>query len=165
MKTPKKAPAGAWTSLLGWVILCETAGIVGSVFTASSIPTWYQTLQKPFFNPPSWLFGPVWVTLYLLMGIAAYRISRLGIKKAEVRNAIGFFLVNLFLNAIWSPVFFGEQNIALAFVIIGAIWVTLIVTIFRYERLDPKSAYLLVPYLAWVSFATVLNYNFWLLNP
>ena len=154
-----------WGKLVGWIMLCEAAGIAGSLFTASSIPTWFQTLQKPVFNPPSWLFGPVWVTLYLLMGIAAYRITSLGLKKTGVKRAIGLFLGNLLLNALWSPMFFGARDIALAFIIIAAIWLTLIIVIFRYQELDKPAAYMMLPYLAWVSFATVLNYNFWLLNP
>ncbi len=154
-----------WSHLLGWVILCEAAGIIGSVFTFSAIPTWYQTLTKPVFNPPSWLFGPVWVTLYALMGVAAYRVSRLGMKRGAVKSAVVMFLIHLALNALWSPIFFGARQIPLGFVTIVAIWLTLIVTISRYQKLDIKSAYLLLPYLAWVSFATVLNYNLWLLNP
>lgn len=164
-RSQKKHAPIHWASLLGWIALCEGAGIVGSVFTVSSIPTWYQALQKPVFNPPNWIFGPVWVTLYFLMGIAAYRIVSLGLKKPGVKQAIGLFLINLALNAVWSPVFFGARQIAPAFVIIAAIWITLIIVIFRYQELDKKSAYLLVPYLIWVSFATVLNYHLWLLNP
>lgn len=150
--------------LAGWIFLCEAVGIAGSLFTASSVSSWYPTLQKPVFSPPNWIFGPVWVTLYALMGIAAYRISGLGTKRKEVRNAIGLFLVNLFFNAIWSPVFFGARNIPLAFIIIAAMWVSLIGVIFRYQNLDKPSAYLVLPYFLWVSFAMVLNYHLWLLN-
>lgn len=165
---PKKVKQKSVTyqpiSILLWIILCEAVGIAGSLFTASSISSWYPTLQKPVFSPPNWIFGPVWVTLYALMGIAAYRISGLGTKRKEVRNAIGLFLVNLFLNAIWSPVFFGARNIPLAFIIIAAMWVTLIGVVLRYQDLDKTSAYLMLPYFLWVSFAMVLNYHLWLLN-
>jgi len=163
-KQKKQTPLN-WGLLVGWIVLCEAAGIVGSLFTVSSIPTWYQTLQKPIFNPPNWIFGPVWVTLYFLMGIAAYRVFSLGLKKPGVKRALGLFLTNLALNAVWSPVFFGAQQIALGFIIIAAIWLTLVVVIFRYQELDKPSAYLLLPYLVWVSFATVLNYHLWILNP
>lgn len=151
--------------LFGWILLCELVGITGVFFTTPAIPTWYATLVKPAFSPPNWLFGPVWTTLYALMGIAVYRIWRLGTKRKGVREALTWFFVNLTLNAIWSPIFFGAQQIAAAFVVISAIWVTIIILIVRYHKLDTVSAYLLVPYLLWVSFATVLNYNLWLLNP
>ena len=154
-----------WGALIGWIVLCEAAGIIGSLFTVSSIPTWYASLVKPSFSPPNWLFGPVWTILYTLMGIAAYRIWRLGMSKKTVRSALFLFLFHLVLNAIWSIIFFGGQNIPLGFVDIAALWVTIIVLIFRFCTLDQISAYLLLPYLAWVSFATVLNYNLWLLNP
>lgn len=150
--------------LSSWILLCEFVGIAGSLFTAASVRSWYPTLQKPVFSPPNWIFGPVWVTLYALMGIAAYRISGLGTKRKEVQNAIGLFLVNLFFNAIWSPVFFGARNILLAFIIIAVMWVSLIGVIFRYQNLDKPSAYLMLPYFLWVSFAMVLNYHLWLLN-
>ena len=163
-KVSVKKPAFAWLPLLGWIALCEAAGIIGSFFTVQAIPTWYAVLVKPSFSPPNWLFGPVWTMLYMLMGIAAYRVWRLGTNKPAVKAAVSLFLVHLFFNAIWSILFFGAKNIPLAFVDISIIWVTLIVLIFRFKKLDRTSAYLLLPYLAWVSFATVLNYSYWLLN-
>lgn len=153
-----------WGELISWIIFFESAGIIGALFTFQSIPTWYASLVKPSFNPPSWIFGPVWTLLYALMGIAAYRVSRLGMRHKPVRIAVLFFLGHLVLNAVWSIIFFGGQNIPMGFVDIGAIWITLIIVIFRFQDLDRVSAYLLLPYLAWVSFATVLNYNLWLLN-
>lgn len=158
-------PSSSFFSVIGWIVVCELAGIVGSVFTIQSIPTWYQTLTKPVFNPPNWIFGPVWTTLYALMGISVYRIWRLGMRREKVRDAVVLFCMHLALNAIWSPVFFGARNIPLAFAIIAIMWLTLIALIFRFERLDKQSAYLLTPYLAWISFAMVLNYNLWILNP
>lgn len=151
--------------LFGWILLCELAGITGVFFTTPAIPTWYASLVKPSFSPPNWIFGPVWTLLYALMGVAVYRIWRLGTKRKGVRQALMWFFINLTLNALWSPIFFGAQQIAAAFIIISAIWVTIIILIVRYHKLDTVSAYLLVPYLLWVSFATVLNYNLWLLNP
>lgn len=160
--TPSYPPLLA---VVSWIILCELAGIIGSVFTISAIPTWYETLVKPVFNPPNWIFGPVWTTLYALMGVSAYRIWRMGMKHKNVRDAIVLFLMHLVLNAIWSPIFFGARQIPLAFVTIAIMWLTLITLMFRFEKLDKVSAVLLAPYLAWVSFAMVLNYNLWILNP
>jgi len=152
-------------ALVGWILLCELAGIVGSLFTISAIPTWFATLTKPVFSPPNWIFGPVWTLLYLLMGVSAYRVWRLGVRKSSVRNAMILFGIQLFLNAIWSIIFFGWHNIPFAFIDIAALWLTIIYLILRFHKLDEPSAYLMMPYLVWVSFATVLNYNFWLLNP
>lgn len=157
--------SSSFFSVVGWIVLCELAGIVGSVFSVSSIPTWYQTLSKPVFNPPNWVFGPVWTTLYALMGISVYRIWRMGMKKEAVRHAVYLFLMHLGLNAIWSPIFFGARQIPLAFVTIAIMWLTLITVMFRFEKLDKLSALLLAPYLAWISFAMVLNYHLWILNP
>jgi benzodiazapine receptor len=154
-----------WRSLVFWIVLCELAGIVGSVFTATAIPTWYQTLTRPSFSPPNWLFGPVWITLYLLMGIAIALVRQRKNMKGAVQSATTLFVVHLAANAVWSPIFFGAKNIPLAFINIGFIWVSLILLIFRFYAIEKKSAYLLLPYLAWISFATVLNYHFWLLNP
>ncbi len=158
-------PHISFFSAVGWVFVCEFAGVVGSIFTVGSIPTWYQTLVKPSFNPPNWIFGPVWTTLYALMGISVYRIWRLGMHREKVRDAVVLFCMHLVLNAVWSPVFFGARNIPIAFAIIAIMWLTLIALIFRFERLDKVSAYMLTPYLAWISFAMILNYNLWILNP
>lgn len=154
-----------WLALSGWIVLCELVGIIGGLLTASAIPTWYAALAKPSFSPPNWIFGPVWTMLYVLMGVAVYRVFRLGMNKSAVRSAVFLFLFQLTLNAIWSLIFFGGQNIPLGFVDIAALWITIIVLVFRFCALDGVSAYLLMPYLGWVSFATVLNYNLWLLNP
>ncbi len=154
-----------WQSFIFWIALCELAGILGAPFTVSSIPTWYQLLNRPSFSPPNWLFGPVWTTLYLLMGIAIALIRGQEKKNGAVQKTTRFFLIHLAANAVWSPIFFGAKNIPLAFAVIGFVWVTLIMLIFRLYAIEKKSSYLLLPYLAWVSFATVLNYHIWLLNP
>jgi len=154
-----------WQSFVFWIVLCELAGVLGSVFTVTAIPTWYQTLTRPSFSPPNWIFGPVWTTLYLLMGVAIALVRQRKNRKGSVQSATTLFVVHLFANALWSPLFFGAKNIPLAFVVIGFIWVSLILLIFRFYAIEKKSAYLLLPYLAWISFATVLNYHFWLLNP
>ena len=142
----------------------ELAGIIGSVFTVSSIQSWYTTLTKPALNPPSWVFGPVWTTLYALMGIAAYLIWKQGWRKREVKIALGVFGVQLFLNAMWSIMFFGQQNPGLALINIVLLWLTIIWTMVVFSNISKPAMYLLVPYILWVSFATYLNYAIWILN-
>ncbi len=164
LNSSKRMPV-RWVDLISWIAFCESAGIIGALFTVSSIPTWYTAITKPSFNPPSWIFSPVWIVLYALMGIAAYRVSRLGMKNKPVRNAVFLFLIHLVFNTLWSIIFFGGRNIPLGFVDISIIWVLVIFLTLRFHDLDRVSSYLMLPYLAWVSFATVLNYNIWLLNP
>lgn len=146
------------------IFICQLAGIIGSLFTFSAIPTWYATLNKPTFSPPNWLFGTVWTTLYLLMGISLYRVWISKTKKKEKMEGVVFFIIQLVLNALWSILFFGMQNPALAFVEIIFMWLFIVVTIFRFEKVDKLAAYLLVPYLLWVSFASILNFSIWQLN-
>lgn len=139
------------------VIGCELVGILGTLFTISAIPSWYSTLNKPFFAPPNWIFGPVWTLLYLLMGLAFYLIWKQGWQKKKVKTAGMFFLAQLALNFIWSPVFFGMKAPLLGLIVIVAMWVLILKTIIMFYRLSKMAAYLLVPYLLWVSFATLLN--------
>lgn len=153
-----------WKPLILSIAICEGAGIVGSLFTFSAIPTWYATLMKPSFSPPAWVFGPVWTTLYFLMGISLYRIWMKGVKKPIVREALFWFFVQLGLNAIWSIIFFGQKNIASAFFDIALLWIAIVITIKKFYRIDRQAAYLLVPYLLWVSIASYLNYSLLVLN-
>lgn len=146
------------------IIGCELVGIVGSIFTFSSIPSWYATLNKPSFSPPNWIFGPVWTILYFLMGVSFYFIWQQGWKKKKVRTARNYFLVQLGLNFIWSPIFFGFKSPSLALLMIVAMWVLTILTIKKFYSLSKWSAYLLVPYLFWISFATILNISIVVLN-
>ncbi len=146
------------------VIVCELVGIVGAVFTAPAIPTWYASLVKPSFTPPGWLFGPVWTTLYALMGIAAFIVWRRGLAVAGVKAALLLFVVQLLLNALWSPVFFGVHSPSGGLAIILALWVAIVATIALSAGVSKAAAVLLVPYLLWVSFATVLNFSIWRLN-
>lgn len=150
--------------LLGWIAVCELAGVIGSIFTVQAIPTWYAALQKPVFNPPNWIFGPVWTMLYALMGIAVYRVWNTGYHRPAVKSAVIFFLVHLAVNVLWSVLFFGGRNIPVAFADIAVLWVMILSLIFRFSAVDTVSGYLLVPYLGWVSFAMVLNYYLWILN-
>ncbi len=147
------------------IVACQCAGIIGSIFTTPAIPTWYAALEKPFFNPPNWLFAPAWITLYLLMGIAAFLIWRQGLGQKGVRVALVIFLVQLVLNALWSVVFFGLQSPLWGVVVILALWVAILLTIIRFFKLSTAAGALLLPYILWVSFASVLNVAIWVLNP
>jgi len=142
----------------------ELAGVIGSVFTISAIPNWYAGLVKPALNPPAWVFGPVWTTLYALMGVAAFLIWRMGWERKEVKMALGVFGIQLFLNAIWSIIFFSLHSPGWALVDIVLLWLAIVWTIAVFYKISKPAAYLLVPYLLWVSFASYLNYAIWVLN-
>lgn len=146
------------------IAVSELAGIIGSFFTVSAIPTWYAGLVKPALNPPSWVFGPVWTTLYALMGVAAFLVWRMGWEKKDVRAALGVFGVQLFLNAVWSIIFFGLHSPGWALVDIAALWLAIIWTMVVFYKISKPAAYLLVPYFLWVSFASYLNYSIWISN-
>ena len=151
--------------LLAMIAISELAGIIGSVFTAPSIPTWYATLAKPTLNPPSWVFAPVWTTLFLLMGIAAYLVwTRPNVKPRQRNIALSVFGVQLALNTLWSILFFGLQNPLAAFVEIIFLWLAILATIALFRGISRPAAWLLVPYILWVSFAAYLNFSLWRLN-
>lgn len=139
------------------VIGCELVGILGTPFTISAIPTWYATLNKPFFAPPNWLFGPAWTLLYFLMGAAFYLIWKQGWQKKKNKIAGKYFLAQLALNFIWSPIFFGLRMPLLGLIVIVAMWIMIAITMKKFYPLSKPAFYLLVPYLLWVSFATLLN--------
>ncbi len=146
------------------IVVCELAGIIGSIFTASAIPTWYVTLAKPALNPPSWIFGPVWTTLYALMGIAVFLVWQKGIHHKHVRKAVAVFALQLVLNTMWSIVFFNFENPGWAFVNIVAMWLAIVWTMILFYKISKPAMWLLVPYILWVSFAAYLNYSIWILN-
>ncbi len=147
------------------IIGCELVGLAGTPFTLTAIPTWYATLNKPFFAPPNWLFGPAWTLLYFLMGVAIYLVWTKDVsKKSAKKQAINTFLIQLALNFIWSPVFFGLRSPELGLIIIIAMWIAILVTIKHFYKLSRTAAYLLIPYILWVSFATLLNLSIALLN-
>lgn len=153
-----------WIKLAGVVLACEAAGLLGSVFTFSQIPTWYAALNQPSFNPPSWVFGPVWTTLYALMGIALYLVWEKGIKNLKVREAVIFFAVQLTLNVAWSVIFFGLHNIPAALAEIVILWAFILATTIKFFRISRAAGWLMVPYLAWSTFATLLTYSYSILN-
>ena len=146
------------------ILICEGVGLISTPFTIAAIPTWYVTLQKPFFSPPNWVFAPVWTFLYFLMGISVYLIWEQGLKKKKVKEALKFFLLQLVLNFMWSLFFFGLHAPFLAFIEIVILWLAIFVTIKKFYPLSRLAAYLLVPYLLWVSFAAHLNFAIVLLN-
>lgn len=147
------------------VVLCVTVGYVSGLVTRDSILTWYITLKKPSFNPPNWIFAPVWSLLYIMMGIAAGRIwNQLEQEEAQVKKAMKFFVIQLALNALWSYLFFGLHNPLLAIIEIILLWLLIFETYNLFKKIDKTAGLLLLPYLAWVSFATVLNFSIWWLN-
>ncbi|MGE5465471.1 MAG: TspO/MBR family protein [Syntrophothermus sp.] len=150
--------------LLASVLLCLFAGVIGSVFTASSLENWYPLLEKPFFNPPSWLFGPVWTFLYILMGISLYIVWEKGLQDREVKIGVLIFGIQLALNTLWSFLFFGLRSPFYGFIEIIFLWIAILLTIVQFKKVSRTAAYLLVPYILWVSFAALLNYNLWVLN-
>lgn len=162
-RLPERRPLG---SLLVAIVACIAIGASGSVFTAMGLESWYQSLSKPALAPPNWVFGPVWTTLFALMGVAVWLVWReaVGPRAPEARRAIGVFGGHFVLNLAWSAVFFGLQSIVGGLVVIGMLWLTIIVTMWFFGRVDRRAAVVLVPYLLWVSFAAYLNYGFWTLN-
>lgn len=146
------------------VLICEGAGLIGSIFTRAGLNGWFQTLNKPSFNPPGWVFGPVWTVLYALMGIAAAMIWQHRDTDPEARPALRMFGVHLALNVLWSAAFFGARSPLAALINIVALWVALVATIQRFARISGRAAGLMLPYLAWTTFATVLNAAIWRLN-
>ncbi len=146
------------------ILICQLAGVIGSFFTASSVSTWYLTLNKPFFSPPGWVFSPVWITLYLMMGISLYLIWNSGLKTRQTKIAVTIFGVQLVLNSFWSILFFGFKSPLLAFVEIIFLWIAILVTTIHFYRISKHASYLLIPYLFWVSFAAVLNFSLIYLN-
>jgi tryptophan-rich sensory protein len=151
-------------SLIVAVSLSLLAGIIGSFFTFNSIQEWYQFLEKPALNPPNWVFGPVWTSLYILMGVALFLVWKKGWKDKKVKIAINIFLIQLVLNALWSILFFGLQNPLLAFMEIVILWILIVVTMEKFYHISKPAMGLLIPYLLWVSFAGYLNASIWLLN-
>lgn len=141
-------------------------GGISGYFTASGVEGWYAAANKPWFNPPNWIFAPVWTTLYILMGIALYLVWKNDTIKISAKQlAIIVFAVQLILNFFWSLIFFKLQQPGWAFAEIIAMWLAIIATILLFGKISSAAAWLLVPYICWVSFAAVLNYSIWKLNP
>jgi tryptophan-rich sensory protein len=153
-----------YLALAGFLLLCLAVSAAGGAITATSVDGWYQTLTRPPFNPPDWVFAPVWTTLYVLMAVAAWRVWRSG-PWAETRLALSAWGVQLALNLAWSFLFFGLRSLALAFLEVLVLLAAIGVTALLFRRHDGWAAVLLLPYIAWVAFAALLNGSLWLLNP
>lgn len=152
--------------LLVSILLCLSAGWVGSLLVGDTGPnTWYQSLNKSVFNPPPWVFAPVWTTLYLLMGISFYLVWRKGLRTWQVRSALILFLIQLAVNISWNFFFFRLQSPLAGFVVILLLWVLIEITLYRFSRISLPAALLLIPYWLWVTYAGLLNYAIWRLNP
>lgn len=149
--------------LAGFILVCFGAGAVGSWFTTPALGDWYAALRKPAWNPPNWVFGPVWSTLYLLMAIAAWLVWRKGGIGAP-GGALALFGAQLMLNTAWSALFFGLRSPAAALVDIAALWVAIAATIVAFSRTSPAASWIMAPYIVWVTFAGALNFAIWRLN-
>lgn len=150
--------------LIASILLCQAAGVLGIPFTMAGMRGWYQALEKPALNPPSWIFGPVWTALFLMMGLALYLVwNRTPLQKRETR-ALTWFFIQLALNVLWSFFFFYLRAPGLAFFEIVLLWLAIAVTIFHFWRISYVAGVLLLPYIFWVSFAAYLNFMLWRLN-
>jgi tryptophan-rich sensory protein len=147
-------------SILIPILIGGTAGF----FTSAAIPGWYSTLQKPSFNPPNWIFAPVWTTLYVLMGVASWLVWSSKVPTAQKQTALAVYGIQLLLNFAWSFIFFNQHALGLAFAEILLLWGSIFLTIILFARINEGAAWLLVPYISWVSFAAILNYTIWKLN-
>jgi translocator protein len=152
-----------WVSLFVWLVVCFAVAGLGARWTSAEIPTWYRTLRRPAIAPPDWIFGPVWSLLYLLMALAAWRVS-LSAASPLRSGALALFVVQLALNLAWSWIFFRKHAIRAAAIEIGILWIAIGATTLVFERVTSLAAWLMIPYLAWVSFAAVLNWAFRRLN-
>lgn len=160
---PDIGPAKDLLVLALLVGICLGIGALGGAVTAESVTTWYATLAKPSFNPPNWIFGPVWTVLYVLMAVAAWRVWRAA-DRDTARGPLAVFALQLAVNLGWSVAFFGLRNPGLAVVVILALDLLVLSTALMFRRIDRPAAWLLVPYLAWIAFATALNVTIWRLN-
>lgn len=152
-----------WVKFVVSILMCQAAGTIGSLFTSSSIPTWYATLNKPAFNPPNWIFAPVWIFLYILMGISFYLIWI----KSDVPNfgfLLSVFLFQLVLNVFWTIIFFGLKSPLYAFIEIIILWIMILICIISFYPVSKAASILLIPYILWVSLASILNFSLWRLN-
>lgn len=147
----------------GALLLTVGLGSISGIFTAGEIASWYTTLQKPSFNPPNWLFGPTWILLYLLMGISFYIIWNRPYSR-ERNTAMTLFILQFLLNFCWSFIFFKQHQLAFALGEILALWIGIVITMVWFSKLSATAVWLLVPYIVWVSFATLLTEAIWKLN-
>ncbi|MBN2135300.1 MAG: tryptophan-rich sensory protein [Acidobacteria bacterium] len=146
------------------IIICQLAGVIGSFFTISSVNSWYAGINKPSFTPPSGVFGPVWISFFILMGISLFLVWRKGLQADYVKTALIIFGIHLVLNTLWSIMFFGLKSPLLGLIEIVILWFAIVLTAFFFWKVSRPAALLLIPYFLWVSFATFLTYSIWRLN-
>ena len=146
------------------IFVCQMAGIIGSIFTTPAISTWYVTLNKPSFSPPNWLFGPVWITLFVLMGISLFLVWRKQQDTPHTNRGLILFGVQLVFNVLWSVAFFGLKSPISGLIVIVILWILILLTILQFSKISELAAVLLIPYIVWVSFAAILNLSLFLLN-
>jgi len=157
----------SWIDIVKLVVsifVCEGAGGIGAIFTTPAIPTWYAGLKKPAFTPPNSVFGPIWITLYLLMGVAVFTVWREGFDQEGVPIAFAVFWGQLVMNILWSVIFFGLRSLLGGIVIILLLWIAILVNIITFFGVSPLAGWLLIPYIIWVSIAANLNVQVWKLN-
>lgn len=146
------------------IVTCQLVGFVGSLFTGMSVSTWYSALQKPSFTPPDYVFAPVWIILYLLMGIAAFLVWKKGIETEKVKGALLLFCIHLAVNLMWTAIFFGLRSIQGGFIVIIILLLMIIALMIIFRKISRWSAILLFPYFLWVTFAAILNAELMILN-
>ncbi len=151
-------------ALIVCIVIPQLIGMLGAVFTFSALSLWYEPLVKPALNPPAWIFGPVWTVLYMLMGVAAFLVWKKGYALLHVKIALVLFIIQLALNALWSVLFFGLHNPGMAFAEIIMLWIAILFTLLHFYKISRTAAYLLIPYILWVSFAGYLSYSIWVIN-
>ncbi|MFH1511613.1 MAG: TspO/MBR family protein [Candidatus Woesearchaeota archaeon] len=154
----------SWIKLIVSIAITNLAGLIGSFFTMDSVRTWYTTVHRPSFNPPNWVFAPVWTTLFILMGISLYLVWSKGVGARRVKIAMTIFGAQLALNILWSILFFGLRSPFYAFIEIIVLWAAIILTIAAFYMVSRPAAYLLIPYVLWVTFAAILNFSIYWLN-
>ncbi|ALM49597.1 CrtK [Flavobacterium psychrophilum] len=161
----EQKPLSRTFKILVMIVTCVIVGTVSGLVTQESVTTWYPTINKPSFNPPNWIFAPVWTTLYVMMAIAAGLVwDKMETQRETVRKALTFFAIQLALNALWSFIFFGLHNPMLALIEIVLLWLMIYETFVQFNKVNKIAGYLFIPYILWVTFALVLNASIWWLN-
>lgn len=161
----EKSHLSKTTKMMVMIVTCVVIGYISGIVTRDSVDTWYGTLVKPVFNPPNWIFAPMWTILYILMGIAAGLVwDKIETQRETVRRALIYFAIQLALNALWSILFFGLHNPMLALIEIILLWLMIYETFVQFNKVNKIAGYLFIPYILWVTFALVLNASIWWLN-
>ncbi len=164
MESSNKITIQSYPKLAAAILFCVILGSLGSIVTITGPGSWYSSLEKPFFAPPNWLFAPMWITLFVLMGIALYLIWESGTERRDVQIALGIFGLQFLLNVLWSFLFFGMKSPLLGFIDILLLWVMILLTIRAFYQVKKSAAYFLIPYIAWVTLASALNGAIYFMN-